>query len=185
MPRQPRFGHRPIRSCKGRYAIAAIRVRQRSSTFAKVMDPMAASALRCTSSNGSPMANWALTQMRGTMGVPRHVPAYDANRLPRPGRHRAGRAHDGGDGRRSKTVLEPGCEEERGFYLAINDKNDFLPKQLADRGSVTVADIAQVLRGVRARMGRYERRFRRVQQRMPMRQSKPEHTSRQQPQERR
>lgn len=40
------------------------------------------------------------------------------------------------------------------FYIAVNDKYDFLPKQLADKGSVIVADIAQVLRDVRKRMGR-------------------------------
>ena len=40
------------------------------------------------------------------------------------------------------------------FYIAVDDKYDFLPKQLADKGSVIVADIAQVLRDVRKRMGR-------------------------------
>lgn len=40
------------------------------------------------------------------------------------------------------------------FYIAVNDKYDFLPKQLADKGSVIVADIAHVLRDVRERMGR-------------------------------
>ena len=38
------------------------------------------------------------------------------------------------------------------FYLAVNDKHDFLPKQLADKGSVIVADIARVLKDVRTRM---------------------------------
>lgn len=38
------------------------------------------------------------------------------------------------------------------FYLAVNDKHDFLPKQLVDKGSVIVADIAHVLKDVRARM---------------------------------
>lgn len=37
-------------------------------------------------------------------------------------------------------------------YLAVNDKNDLLPKQIADKGSVIVADIAKVLKDVRARM---------------------------------
>lgn len=40
------------------------------------------------------------------------------------------------------------------FYLAVNDRHDFLPKQLADKGSVIVGDIAQVLKDVRNRMGR-------------------------------
>ena len=40
------------------------------------------------------------------------------------------------------------------FYIAVNDKYDFLPKQLADKGSAIVADIAHVLRDVRERMGR-------------------------------
>lgn len=40
------------------------------------------------------------------------------------------------------------------FYLAVNDKHDFLPKQLADKGSVIVGDIAHVLKDVRNRMGR-------------------------------
>lgn len=39
------------------------------------------------------------------------------------------------------------------FYIAVNDKYDYLPKQLADKGSVIVADIAQVLRDVRKRVG--------------------------------
>lgn len=39
------------------------------------------------------------------------------------------------------------------FYVAVNDKYDYLPKQLADKGSVIVADIAQVLRDVRKRLG--------------------------------
>lgn len=39
------------------------------------------------------------------------------------------------------------------YYLAVNDKHDFLPKQLADKGSVIVADIARVLKDVRASMG--------------------------------
>lgn len=39
-------------------------------------------------------------------------------------------------------------------YIAVNDKYDYLPKQLADKGSVIVADIAQVLRDVRKRLGR-------------------------------
>lgn len=40
------------------------------------------------------------------------------------------------------------------FYLAINDTYDLLPKQLADKGSVIVGDIAQVLAEVRSKMGR-------------------------------
>ena len=39
------------------------------------------------------------------------------------------------------------------FYIAVNDKYDYLPKQLSDKGSVIVADIAQVLRDVRKRLG--------------------------------
>ena len=39
------------------------------------------------------------------------------------------------------------------FYIAVNDKYDYLPKQLSDNGSVIVADIAQVLRDVRKRLG--------------------------------
>lgn len=38
------------------------------------------------------------------------------------------------------------------FYLAVNNKTDFLPKEIKEKGSVIVADIAQVLRDVRARM---------------------------------
>ena len=34
-------------------------------------------------------------------------------------------------------------------YIAINDKYDFLPKQLEDKGMTVVADIAQVLRDAR------------------------------------
>lgn len=40
------------------------------------------------------------------------------------------------------------------FCIAVNDKYDFLPKQLADKGSVIVADIAHVLSDVRKRLGR-------------------------------
>ena len=34
-------------------------------------------------------------------------------------------------------------------YIAINNKYDFLPKQLEDKGMTIVADIAQVLRDAR------------------------------------
>lgn len=34
-------------------------------------------------------------------------------------------------------------------YIAVNDKYDFLPKQLEDSGMVIVADIAKVLRDAR------------------------------------
>ena len=37
-------------------------------------------------------------------------------------------------------------------YIAINDKYNFLPKQLEDRGMAIVADIAQVLRDARDTM---------------------------------
>ena len=37
-------------------------------------------------------------------------------------------------------------------YIAVNDKYDFLPKQLEDKGMVIVADIARVLRDARERM---------------------------------
>ena len=36
------------------------------------------------------------------------------------------------------------------YYLAVNNKNGFLPEQLADKGEVIVADIAQALADVRA-----------------------------------
>lgn len=44
-------------------------------------------------------------------------------------------------------------------YVAVNDKYDFLPKPLEDKGMVIVADIAQVLRDARAAMagGRTEK----------------------------
>ena len=34
-------------------------------------------------------------------------------------------------------------------YIAVNNKYDFLPKQLEDKGMTIVADIAQVLRDAR------------------------------------
>ena len=37
-------------------------------------------------------------------------------------------------------------------YIAVNDKYDFLPKQLEDKGMTIVADIAQVLRDARDTM---------------------------------
>ncbi len=37
-------------------------------------------------------------------------------------------------------------------YIAVNDKYDFLPKQLEDKGMTIVADIAQVLRDARNTM---------------------------------
>ena len=37
-------------------------------------------------------------------------------------------------------------------YIAINNKYDFLPKQLEDKGMTIVADIAQVLRDARDTM---------------------------------
>ena len=40
----------------------------------------------------------------------------------------------------------------QGRYIAVNDKYDFLPKQLEDKGMVIVADIARVLRDARERM---------------------------------
>ena len=42
------------------------------------------------------------------------------------------------------------CIRDR--YIAINDKYDFLPKQLEDKGMTIVADIAQVLRDARDTM---------------------------------
>lgn len=38
-------------------------------------------------------------------------------------------------------------------YIAVNNKYDFLPKQLEDNGMTIVADIAQVLRDARDTMG--------------------------------
>ena len=40
----------------------------------------------------------------------------------------------------------------RARYIAVNDKYDFLPKQLEDKGMVIVADIAKVLRDARDTM---------------------------------
>ena len=37
-------------------------------------------------------------------------------------------------------------------YIAVNNKYDFLPKQLEDKGMTIVADIAQVLRDARDTM---------------------------------
>ena len=35
-------------------------------------------------------------------------------------------------------------------YIAVNDKYNFLPRQIEDKGMVIVADIARVLRDARA-----------------------------------
>ena len=40
------------------------------------------------------------------------------------------------------------------YYVAVNDRYDFLPKQLEDKGVAVRGDIARVLRDVRARLGR-------------------------------
>ena len=37
-------------------------------------------------------------------------------------------------------------------YIAVNNKYDYLPKQLEDKGMTIVADIAQVLRDARDTM---------------------------------
>ena len=37
-------------------------------------------------------------------------------------------------------------------YIAVNDRYDFLPKQIEDRGMVIVEDIARVLRDARNAM---------------------------------
>lgn len=37
-------------------------------------------------------------------------------------------------------------------YIAVNDKYDYLPKQLEDKGMVIVGDIATVLRDARTAM---------------------------------
>ena len=42
-------------------------------------------------------------------------------------------------------------------YIAVNDRYDFLPKQLEDKGMTIVADIAQVLRDARSAMEGGER----------------------------
>ena len=38
-------------------------------------------------------------------------------------------------------------------YVAMNDRHDLLPAQIADRGMVIVADIARVLADARALVG--------------------------------
>ena len=47
-------------------------------------------------------------------------------------------------------------DKEAGFpharYIAVNNKYNFLPKQLEDKGMTIVADIAQVLRDARDTM---------------------------------
>lgn len=46
----------------------------------------------------------------------------------------------------------------RARYIAVNDKYDFLPKQLEDKGMVIVADIAKVLRDAKETMENGEKR---------------------------
>ena len=48
--------------------------------------------------------------------------------------------------------LEPDPQLSHARYIAINNKYDFLPKQLEDKGMTIVADIAQVLRDARDTM---------------------------------
>lgn len=40
------------------------------------------------------------------------------------------------------------------YYVAVNDRYDFLPEQLEDKGLAIKGDIARVLKDVRARLGR-------------------------------
>ena len=46
----------------------------------------------------------------------------------------------------------------RARYIAVNDKYDFLPRQLEDKGMVIVADIAKVLRDAKETMENGEKR---------------------------
>ena len=38
------------------------------------------------------------------------------------------------------------------FYIGVNDKYDFLPEQIEDKGTVIVENIAKVLEDVRGKM---------------------------------